>query len=272
MGVCLEGQSPGDSRKLFDDAIYRMERSFLEQEATSVVDAYYLGRAVAANIIAAYRPYTGNSELTRYLNMICQTIVINSAYPDLFNGYHVIILDSQDYNAFASPGGHIFITKGLVESTTSEDMLASIIAHELAHIMLKHGQTIIEDLRLHDEMSAMADQAIQFAGNSASARRLSYFRNSVAATVDALIKNGYSQEQEFDADAGAVVLLSAAGYNPIAFIEMLKVLQSVESSQKGGFSSTHPKAELRLENVDKFVNQYRIQDTRSFRTTRFKNK
>jgi len=248
-----------------------MENAFAEDEATSL-DAYYLGRAVAANILASYKPYTANAALTGYVNSICQAIAINSVYPDFFNGYHVIILDSPEFNALASPGGHIFLTRGLVEAAGSEDMLAAIIAHELAHVMLKHSLSIIEDIRLHDEMSAMADRAAQFAGNSEAATKLMYFRNSVAATVDALVKNGYSQDQEFEADAGAVVLMAAAGYNPIALLEMLSILQKVQSSQKGGFNTTHPSPADRIDNASRYVAEYPVKDTRASRASRFKNK
>ena len=269
--AALEAQAPRNPQDLFNDAFARMEDSFAEQEATSV-DAYYLGRAVAANILSSYKPYTAKADLTSYLNRICQTLVINSAYPDLFNGYHVMILDTPEFNAFATPGGHIFITRGLVESATSEDMLAAVIAHELAHIMLRHSLGIIEDLKLHEEMSAMADAATAFAGNSAAAARFAYFRNSVAATVDALVKNGYSHEQEFEADSGAVVLLWTSGYNPAALTEILRVLGSVQDPQKNGFNNTHPSPAERLENAEKFVRRYCVEDTGSFRVPRFKNK
>ena len=267
----LGAQAPRNPQDLFSDAFDRMEDSFAEQEATSV-DAYYLGRAVAANILATYKPYTANPELTRYLNRICQTIVINSAYPDLYNGYHVMILDTPEFNALATPGGHIFITRGLVESATSEDMLAAIIAHELAHIMLKHSLSTIDDIKLHEEMSAMADIATAFAGNTAAAARFTYFRNCVAATIDTLVKNGFSQEQEFEADSGATVLLTASGYNPAAIIEILQVLQRVQSTQNGGFNATHPSPAQRLENAEKVVRQYHVEDTSPNRVPRFRNK
>jgi predicted Zn-dependent protease len=163
-----------------------------------------------------------------------------------------------------------------VEAAATEDMLAAIIAHELAHIMLKHGLTIIEDTRLYNEMSSMGNLAVQFAGTSASAVKLQYFRNSVAAITDTLVKNGFSQDQEFEADEGAVVLMAASGYNPAGLLDMLAVLQRVQNSQKGGFYVTHPNPALRIENakkyVDKYVSQYRVQDTQASRAARFKNK
>jgi beta-barrel assembly-enhancing protease len=262
----LEAQAPRGS--FFDDALSAMDRAFNQGEFTPE-DEYYLGRAVAANILAAYKPYTASPELTRYLNRICQTIVINSVQPAIFKDYSVIILDSPEFNAFASPGGHIFVTRSLIETAASEDMLAAVIAHELAHIMLRHGVSLIEDFRLNDEMAVMAEKARDLSGNFEAAAQLMIFRNSVSTVVDALFKNGYSQAQEFDADREAVALLAAAGFYPGALLEMLKALQQVQPSQKEKFSATHPSPEQRIANVTGWINRYRVEDTRSYRVRRF---
>jgi predicted Zn-dependent protease len=268
----IEGQSRGTgTQNLVNDALSAMEKAFNDLDAEfTLEDEYYLGRAVAANILAVYKPYTRNPEMTQYLNRICQTLAIHSSQPVTFNGYHVIILDSPEFNAFASPGGHIFVTKGLVQAATSEDMLAAIIAHELAHIILKHSIEIINDMKLPGEMSAIADKAADFAGrDSSSAQRLMFFRNSVSKAMDTMLKNGYSQSQEFNADGEAMVLLASAGYDPSALPDMLKVLQRVQRSQKGGFNATHPSPAERIANVEKL--RYRVTDTRKYRAPRFKN-
>ncbi|MDR2716878.1 MAG: M48 family metalloprotease [Treponema sp.] len=269
--VHLEGQSRTGNKNLVDDAFSDMDKTFSSMDAEfTQEDAYYLGRAVAANILAAYKPYTQNPALTQYLNRICQTLVINASQAVSFNGYHVIILDSPEYNAFATPGGHIFITKKLVEAATSEDMLAAIIAHELAHILLKHGIAIINDMKLTDDMTAAANRAANLAGNNAAAQRLMLFRDSVTKTMDTMLKNGYSQSQEFEADREAVTLLQKSGYDPMALQDMLKILQQVQKSQKGGFNTTHPSPVDRIANVEKL--RYQTQDTRKYRVPRFKNK
>jgi predicted Zn-dependent protease len=267
----LEGQSGGGNQRLFDDAFSDMDKAFNNMDAEfTAEDAYYLGRTVAANILNIYKPYTQNPALTQYLNRICQTLVINSSQPVLFNGYHVIILDSPEFNAFASPGGHIFITRKLVETATSEDMLAAVIAHELAHIILKHGIAVINEARFNDEMSAVANRAMDIAGkDNESAKRLMFFRNSVTKTIDTMLKNGYSQSQEFEADREAAAILLKAGYDPTALRDMLGILQRVQKTQQGGFNTTHPSPEERIANVQ---NLRRAQDTRAYRTSRFKNK
>jgi len=175
-----------------------------EREFTSM-DEYYLGRAAAANILTVYKPYTRNAELTRYLNLICQTIAVNSPQPEIFNGYHVIILDSSEFNAFATPGGHILITKGLVEAAASEDMLAAVIAHEFAHILLKHGMGVITAMRLNNELTSTADRASGIAAReSPDAARAALFRSEVMGLVDTMMKSGYSRSQEFEADTVAI--------------------------------------------------------------------
>jgi predicted Zn-dependent protease len=268
----VEGQSRGTGAQgLAGDALANMGRAFNSMDAeVTPVDAYFLGRAVAANILAVYKPYTQNAELTQYVNRICQTLAINSSQPVAYNGYHVIILDSAEFNAFASSGGHIFITKGLVELAASEDMLAAVIAHELAHIILKHSIDIINEVRFTDDMMAVADRAADIAArNSVNARQLLYFRESITKTIDTLMKNGYAQSQEFNADWEAMALLASAGYEPSALTEMLRVLQRVQTSQKGGLYTTHPSPRERIANVERL--RYRVLDTRKYRIPRFKS-
>lgn len=239
-----------------------------ETDDYTMEDAYYLGRTVAANILRYYPVYQ-NRELTEYVNKICQAIVINSPQPVIFNGYSVLILDSNEFNAFATSGGHIFVTRRLVESITSEDMLAAVVAHELAHIILRHGIAIINETRLNNDLSFVAGRAASIAGdNSEQARQAANLRASLANSIDTWIKNGYSQSQEYEADLEAIVLLSKAGYDPSALLEMLRALQQIQGSQMSGIYSTHPGAEQRIANVDKL--NYSSQNTRQYRTARFK--
>ena len=252
------------------EAMAGMERAFAEADSEPTLhDLYILGRAVAANILAIYKPYNGNPELTRYLNLICQAIVINNPEIGLFDGCHLLILDSPELNAFSSSGGHIFITKGLVEAMTSEDMLAAIIAHELAHIKLKHAAKMIEDMRFYDNMTAIMNRAYEFSGNSTGAQSLADFRASVSTMVDTMVRSGYSYSQEFEADQEALSLLAAAGYDPKALMEVLTMLR--QNSNSRGINTTHPSPVERIRNIERWIRYYRVQDTRRYRESRFIN-
>jgi predicted Zn-dependent protease len=235
-------------------------------------DDYYLGRAVAANIIKSYPVYNGNPNLTNYLNRICQALVINSPKQVVFNGYHVAVLNTSQYNAFATPGGHILVTRGLLEVTKSEDELAALIAHELAHINLRHAANIIDNMSITSLADEMALKGAALAGNSAGAQRLLTVRNSVAPVADQMMKNGFSQEQEFEADKKALEILNNAGYDPRALLEVLQILQTVQSKQSGGFNSTHPTPRDRISRVNVQLNSYRPNTTLSVRKSRFINK
>jgi len=252
-------------------AISNMEKAFAEPEAFASQDEYYLGRAVAAAILARYKPYTANPELTDYLNRICSTLAVNSVRPEIYNGYCVVILDSAQFNAFATPGGHILITKALVEAAPSEDALASVIAHEMAHIILRHGIALVDNAKFNERMADIAQRAADFAGkNSAAATRAMELRNSVVPLIDTMVQNGYSREQEFEADKEAAALLAASGYDPAALVDMLRVLQRVQNTQKGGFNSTHPTPVQRIASVESTTKRYRVTDTRAYRMPRYK--
>jgi predicted Zn-dependent protease len=242
------------------------------QETMSAEDAYYLGRAVAANILEHYRPYLGNPALTAYLNKICRAITLNSPQLSLFNGYHVLLLDSNEINALATSGGHIFITRGLANIATSEDALAAVLAHEIAHIQLGHGLSLVKEMKLTNELSAVAERAGREASAVAGveAQQMNLFANSVRDMVNTMVKNGYSRPQEFAADAAAISLLVGAGYDPAALIEVLQVLEREQAHSPGGFNSTHPTPAQRLSYVERSLRTLSKNTTRSFREQRFK--
>ncbi|MCL2193194.1 MAG: M48 family metalloprotease [Treponema sp.] len=265
------GQGFG-SRDFVGEAIARMSRTVEDMDSEPTLeDAHFLGRAVAAHIFALHRPYNQNPELTRYINKILQTLVINSSRPAAFRGYFVVVLDTPEFNAFASPGGHIFLTRGLVEAATSEDMLAAVIAHELAHVILDHGLSMIAAMSFHNEAAAVAGRAADFAGNTPQAARLMSFRDSVSVVVDALVRSGFSREQEFAADRKAVEILVASGYNPRALQDMLRILQQRQGSNTGGFFDTHPPPDERIRNIEEAIRLHRVSDTSSHRQARFAN-
>jgi len=228
---------------------------------------YYIGRAVAANILRTYRLWNGNAALTAYLNHICAAITINSPRPDIFNGYKVAILDSVEINAFATSGGHIFITRGLISAAKTEDALAGVIAHEVAHIQLMHSIKAIKNSRITQALLITGTSAAGAATGMNVTQLTEVFNETIGEIVQTLVTNGYSQTQEFEADTAALALMASAGYNPTGLIEMLRALSSVQVSSSG-FGKTHPSPAQRITNAERTVRNYRATDT-SIRQTRF---
>jgi predicted Zn-dependent protease len=230
---------------------------------------YYIGRAVGANILATYKIWTGKPALTAYLNRICGALIVNSSRPDIFNGYHVNILDSTEINAFATSGGHIFVTRGLINNADSEDTLAAVIAHEIAHIQLQHGLKAIKNSRFQQAILVTATSAAGAATGNDVRELTSVFNESIGEILTTMVNNGYSQTQEFEADSFALSLLATAGYDPGSLVTILRALEKTQGSHPGGFNKTHPTPGKRIANVQKTLGQYRVPDTRSSRQTRY---
>jgi len=229
---------------------------------------YYIGRAVAANILTTYRIYDGNPALTAYLNKICTAIIINSPRPDIFNGYHVAILDNNEINAFATSGGHIFVTRGLINAAKSEDALAGVIAHEIAHIQLQHSIKAIKNSRITQALLVTGVSAAGAATGLNVTELTDVFNETVGEIVTTLVNNGYSQTQEFEADNTAMGLLASAGYSPSGLLDMLRELSAVQTSSSG-FGKTHPTPAQRITNAEKSVGNYNVANTLSYRQDRF---
>jgi len=229
---------------------------------------YYIGRAVAANILFTYKLWNGSAALTAYLNRICAAITINSPRPDVYNGYHVAILDSAEINAFATSGGHIFVTRGIINAAKSEDALAGVIAHEVAHIQLQHSIKAIKNSRITQALMVTGTAAGGAAAGMNVNQLTDVFNESVGEIVTTLVNNGYSRDQEYQADNTAMSLMAAAGYNPSGLLDMLRQLSSVQNSSSG-FGKTHPTPAQRITNAEKSVGSYKAANTDSSRQPRF---
>jgi predicted Zn-dependent protease len=231
---------------------------------------YYIGRAVGANLLSRYKVWQGAPRLTKYLNEICMAIVINSPRPEIYNGYHVAILDSMEINAFATSGGHIFITRGLIACADSEDALAAVIAHELGHIQLQHSIKSIKNSRITNAIMTTASSAARVTGVAELKELADVMDESVNEIVSTLIDRGYTQDQEFEADTAAMSLLAAAGYEPTGLMSMLRQLERNQRNQSGGLVKTHPSPSRRIERAQGTASKFKVPDTRSYRSDRYR--
>jgi predicted Zn-dependent protease len=226
---------------------------------------------VAAEILKLYKPYRDDPTLTAYLNHICQALAINSSMPTLFAGYNVEILDTGEICAYATTGGHIFISRGLIACAPSEDGLAAVLAHEIAHIQLRHAAAILQNERLIQDLSAAADRAAFIAARDLTPQERSVlFRETVSSAINILFRDGYSRNQEFEADRLARLLLIAAGYDPAALGELLGILET--RLQPGNMISTHPAPAARIASLGSLPENIRGgtgQDTLPARRARF---
>ena len=208
---------------------------------------HYLGRAVAAQILSRY-PALNDRAANEYLNKLGQAIALSSNQPSTYGGYHFLLLDSSEVNAFAAPDGLIFITRGMVALTSNEGELSAVIAHEIAHVQNKDAVKAIANSRMTAALVALSsDAAGQAAGGVPGSELLDLFSGSVNDIVTTLITDGYSRDQEYAADALANSILPMAGYDARNLSAVLRSMDKQVKQGGAGFGSTHPSAHNRLE-------------------------
>jgi beta-barrel assembly-enhancing protease len=208
---------------------------------------YYIGRAVAAQVFQTYPPLD-QPQANGYLNLLGQSLAIFSSRPETFGGYHFLLLDSDEINAFAAPGGLILITRGMVQCCRNEDELAAVLAHEICHVEQKHGLAAIKQGRLTEAFTIIAAESAKQMGGEELAALTREFEGSVGDVVMTLTTSGYSRKQERNADAAAAELLRRAGYPEAAMITMLERMDERLHNAGGlGFAKTHPSARSRAD-------------------------
>ncbi len=232
-------------------------------------DKYEIGTEVAANILGTYNLYH-NENLYIYLNSICNTIAIHAEDVNPYKGYSIGVLDTNIINAFATPGGHILISRGMLKSANSEDELAAIIAHEISHIQLEHSIKAIKKNTRTQTLGAIATTtfAIMAYQQGESSDKINDIMQNGALLTNfstELVNSGYSKNSEFDADEMAILLMNKTGYNPNGMIGTLENLKNNKSKNYSlGFGKTHPTPKQRLENANKVLKKMKLFDKNEY--------
>ena len=233
-------------------------------------EEYYIGRSVAALILSKYPAYE-NQALTEYVNAVGTAVSFYSDRPETYGGYHFLVLDTEEVNALSAPGGLIFITKGLLQRCRDEEMLASILAHEIAHVTAKHGLQSIKNSRLIEAFGIIGGEAVERFGSATLQKLTTIFEAALGDVVETLIERGYDRRYEYEADALAIKYAVNTGYAPQGIKDFLETMVDDSSSAAGkGWFKTHPSAKDRIARVDKAIAaQQSFPEKEQARTDRF---
>ena len=247
MGLLTDSQAESITKS--SKAVSRSFEDFTPEQE------YYIGRTVGAVIVNKYKPYR-NKRANAYINLLGQTLAQASDMPDTFNGYHFLILDSSEINAFAAPGGLIFVTRGILRCCPNEDAVAAVLAHEIGHVEHKHGLQAIKKSRITSALITIGTESAKNFGDKDLANLTKTFEDSISDITSTLINNGYSRSFERQADLSAVTILKRVGYNPDGLVDMLTVME--KKLKPGGldFAKTHPSPESRIAYIQKHIGKY----------------
>lgn len=216
-----------------------------------LIKELHIGTGVASRIIA--RGVVRDKQIMDYVNMICQAIVESSIMYDW--DFSVLIVNDNKINGYACPGGYIFITKEAFLKCSDEAELASIIAHEAAHIVRRHGLQEMTQRKVQikaDDAFAELDQELQSASDSVS----SELEQMMVSSYEKIMHERLLA-YETEADLIASVLIANAGYDPFGIVRATKVLYQLSKEPKDIFDDDYlapDNAKIRYEKINGFVN------------------
>jgi beta-barrel assembly-enhancing protease len=197
-----------------------------------------IGRDVASRLLGA-APLVPNPALQRYVNHVGRWLAAQTERPDL--PWQFGVLDHANVNAFATPGGTIFITRGLLEKMRNEAELAGVLGHEIVHVLKKHHLKAIQK----GAQTALAGEGL----SSALRDRAGPARDKLIAFGTEMYTRGLDKSDELEADRLGVVIAARAGYDAYGLPSVLQTLQvmNAQDSALALMFKTHPAPGERLD-------------------------
>jgi len=220
------------------------------QQATKTIgepEEIEIGDGIAANLLGA-SALLADSRANQYVNRVGRWLSIHTERPDL--PWKFGILESTDVNAFATPGGTIFITRGLLQRMNNESELAGVLAHEMVHVLRKHHLTALQKGARTDIASELANRALKGKGDPA------VMDKAIKAGTEVYAR-GLDKDDEFEADRMGIVIATRAGYDPYGLPAVLQILEAINAkdSSLALMFKTHPAPQDRLSLLDKIMSK-----------------
>ena len=184
--------------------------------------------------------------ITSYINELGDTIASRTSRADLDWHFHVV--NSHQINAFALPGGYIYVNRGLIEATSRVDELAGVLAHEIGHVIQRHS---VEQMQNRQKIGVVAQLACTLTSICESGIGTAAINIGGTAII-----SRYSRADEFEADSEAVENVLRVGIDPEGIPSLFEVLMNARESQPGiveGWFSTHPLEESRIDNARRLI-------------------
>ena len=190
-------------------------------------------------------PLVSDREVENYVNSIGQRLAANAGGPQF--QYRFRVVNASDINAFALPGGYIYLNRGIIDSAKNEGEIAGVLAHEIAHSALRHGT--------HQASKAYAAQAgLQILGGLLGGKvgnNTAQILNTIGGVGMNALFLKFSRELETQADIRGAQILAASGYTPADMVSFFNTLAKVDTSRKTTWLSHHPAPPDRIARIEK---------------------
>jgi hypothetical protein len=219
------------------DAIPKSEQEKVDEETA-------MGPQVAGRMLGAL-PLWNDPQAQQRVNMIGRWVAMQTPRDDL--PWSFAVLDTDEINAFAAPGGYVFMTRGLYQVLQSDDEVAAVLGHEISHVVARDHYNVIHKQAMTSVASTIViDKATSHAGVAGQ------FANYFAKEGATIFLTKFDRDVEYRSDSGSLIYVSRAGYNPLAMYAVLQKLAAVSDStgRMADLYKTHPSATERLDRLD----------------------
>lgn len=199
-----------------------------------------IGADASAVILGGVKPLD-DPAVQDYVNQVGVWVASQSERAAL--PWRFAVLDSDAVDAFAAPGGYVFVTRGLLLSLHNEAELAGVLGHEISHVVMRHHLRALQKAARLDLGKDAVDVAMELRGQN------SQLFDSVTGAAKDLYARGLDKDDEYEADRRGVVLAARAGYDPYAFLSVLQTLDSFDPDSNAVelLLATHPTPDDRLQ-------------------------
>lgn len=209
-----------------------------------------IGESLALEGLQRFGNPVKSESLQQYVNLVGNAVAGNSKRATI--PYQFAVLDSQVQNAFAVPGGVIFVSRALVSILEDESELAAVLAHEVGHVAAKHALKSTQRAQFFQGVGTITAASV---GGDKGKK----FASAIGDMQAVLFDKGLDKEMEFEADLAAMESTYRTGYDPSAMIRVLEKLQKLEASskdKKGSWFSTHPPLAERIARLRSQLQKY----------------
>ncbi len=215
-----------------------------------------LGAATAPSVAAEFGGALRDRELQRYVELVGQRLVAQTAARSTPYAFRFTVLqDTRTVNAFALPGGPIFVTAALLSILKSEAELAGVLGHEIGHVVARHSAEHLASAELTNGLVRAASVATSDGYGS---------RGQLAVIAGQLIALKYGRNDELESDALGVKFLSQSGYDPSAMGDVMRALQrAAPAGRQPQFLASHPDPGNRAEKIAAHLTEYPTSDVRN---------
>lgn len=220
-------------------------------------------------IVANYYPTYQDEDLSQKVAKIGNKVASVSCRQDLVFTFK--ILNTSEVNAFAGPGGFVYITIGLLDILERKDELAAVFAHEIGHICERHSVRFYNNTQRMQAVLSLFDLAAIAAGVPPVAKMggelIGDYSNTIANLTEIIITEGYDSDWETTADEYGIIYTAKAGFDPEAFLTVLERLRTIHETEGDEFILTllvsHPSLDERIEHLQPLVNRESDRETDS---------